>query len=310
VRGAARNDLRNRLTHFGDRNRVAHWRVERDEFKRDPWQGSGAGTFRLVWERERPFDFTVNDGHSLYLETLSELGLPGLVLLLIALLPPLVVAATRLGSPSRHAYAAYLAASLALLAHAAIDWDWENPALFVWFFAASGVILAARAHRDSAVGGAAPLARLLAGLACLALAVMPALMAVNQGYLDRAVHAFDRQDCRTAIDAALDAASALNVRADPFEILGYCDTRARNFALAVRAMEAARRRDPGNWQYSYGLAVAQALDGKDPRPAAALARRQNPLDPLARTLDRRMRAAGMSKRRWFRAAARAEIPRR
>jgi O-Antigen ligase len=310
VRGAARNDLRNRLTHFGDRNRVAHWRVERDEFKRDPWQGSGAGTFRLVWERERPFDFTVNDGHSLYLETLSELGLPGLVLLLIALLPPLVVAATRLGSPSRHAYAAYLAASLALLAHAAIDWDWENPALFVWFFAASGVILAARAHRDSAVGGAAPLARLLAGLACLALAVMPALMAVNQGYLDRAVHAFDRQDCRTAIDAALDAASALNVRADPFEILGYCDTRARNFPLAVGAMEAARRRDPGNWQYSYGLAVAQALDGKDPRPAAALARRQNPLDPLARTLDRRMRAAGMSKRRWFRAAARAEIPRR
>src|SRR3954465_1840000 len=88
VRGAARNDLRNRLTHFGDRNRIAHWRVERDEFERDPWQGSGAGTFRLVWERERPFAATVNDGGSLYLETLSELGLPGLVLLLIALLPP------------------------------------------------------------------------------------------------------------------------------------------------------------------------------------------------------------------------------
>jgi O-antigen ligase len=309
VRGSARNDLRNRLTHFGDPNRLAHWRIEREEFSREPWQGSGAGTFRIVWERERPFPFRVNDGHSLYLETMSEMGIPGLALLLLALLPPLVVAATRLGSRNRHAYAAYLAASVALLAHAGIDWDWENPALFAWFFASSGVVLAAPADRGGTAGGAAPLVRLLAGLACLGLAVTPTLMAVNQGYLDRASNAFDRGDCRTAIDAALDSAGAFNVRADPFEILGYCDTRARNFPLAVRAFEAARHRDPGNWQYSYGLAVAQALAGTDPRPAAAEARRENPLEILARTLDDRLRAAGSSRRRWFRVAARAGIPR-
>jgi hypothetical protein len=309
ARGDARNDLRNRLTRLGDRNREAHWRVQREALRREPWQGSGAGTFRLVWERERPFPFTVNDGHSLYLETLSEVGIPGFALLLLGLLPPLAVAASRLGSASRHAYAAYLAASVALLAHAGIDWDWETPALFAWFFASSGVVLAARARRHVRAGGAPPLVRLLAGLACLGLAITPALMAINQGYLNRAVAAFDRGDCRTAIDAALDSAGALNVRADPFEILGYCDTRARNFPLAVRAMQAAQRRDPGNWQYSYGLAVAQALAGTDPRPAAALARRQNPLDDLARRLDDRFREAGSSRRRWFRVAAAAEIPR-
>ena len=197
---------------------------------------------------------------------------------------------------------------MALLPHAGLDWDWETPALFAWFFAASGVVLAARARRHVRAGGAAPLVRLLAGLACLGLAITPALVAVNQGYLDRAVTAFSKNDCATAIDAALDSTGAFNVRAEPFEILGYCDTRARDFPLAVRAMQAAQRRDPGNWQYSYGLAVAQALVGTDPRPAAAAARRQNPLDELARELDDGFRKAGSSKRRWFRVAARAEIP--
>jgi hypothetical protein len=75
-------------------------------------------------------------------------------------------------------------------------------------------------------------------------------------------------------------------------------------------MEAAARRDPGNWQYSYGLALTRALVGRDPRPAAALAARQNPLDRLAHDLDEQMRKAGRSKRRWFRVAVRAEIPRR
>ena len=36
-----------------------------------------------------------------------------------------------------------------LAVHAAIDWDWEMPALFVWLFGAGGVALAARAARGS-----------------------------------------------------------------------------------------------------------------------------------------------------------------
>ena len=304
------NDLRDRLTTLGDRNRRAHWRVAVDEFRRAPWQGTGAGTFRLTWERERPFAFDASDGHSLYLETLSELGIPGLAMLLVCLLVPLGVAAARLGGPERHAHAAFVAAGGALLVHAGIDWDWEMPALFVWFFAAAGVVLAVPTGRARPPGGTPALGRLLAGLACLLLAVTPALVALNQRHLNRAVAAFDRGDCGTTIDAALDSVGAFNVRADPFELLGYCDARQRDFALAVRAMMAAQRRDPGNWQYAYGLAVAQALAGNDPRPAAAAALRQNPLEELARGLDRRLRVAGSSRRRWFRVAARAQIPSR
>ena len=230
--------------------------------------------------------------------------MPGLVLLAFVLLTPLGVAAARLRRPERHAHAAFLAAGGALLLHAGVDWDWEMPALFVWFLAASGVVLAATGGRAGWVPGRLP--RLVAALACLLLALTPGLVLASQGPLTRSVRAFKAGDCRTAIDAALDSRDALGARPEPYEIIGYCDARAGQNELAVRAMRAARERDPRNWQYAYGLAVTQALAGEDPRPAAALARRLNPLGELARNLERRMRTASPQQRR--RVAARAAIP--
>ena len=87
----------------------------------------------------------------------AELGWIGVVLLAVALAVPLVVAAVRLrraraATPTR----AFLAAGIALLVHAAVDWDWEMPALFVWFFGAAGVVLAAPADAAAAWPRAAP----------------------------------------------------------------------------------------------------------------------------------------------------------
>ncbi len=74
----------------------------------------------------------------------------------------------------------------------------------------------------------------------------------------------------------------------------------------MRAMQAASRRDPDNWQYAYGLAVTQALAGHDPVPTAKRARRLNPLSDLARKLERELRSRSPERRR--RAAGRAAIP--
>jgi Tfp pilus assembly protein PilF len=217
-----------------------------------------------------------------------------------------VVAAVRLRGPGRHAYAAFIAAAIALLGHAAVDWDWEMPTLFVWLFGAAGVILAAPAD---AVRGATPprrLTRVVASLACLLVAVTPVTVAVSQLRLNRSLNAFERRDCTTATDAALSSLDALPVQAQAFEILGWCDARAGQTKLAVDAMRAAQRRDPRNWQYAYGLAVTQALAGEDPRPAAQRALRLNPLEPLARTLVRAMRTDSVRLRRTR--AGRADIP--
>ena len=72
-------------------------------------------------------------------------------------------------------------------------------------------------------------------------------------------------------------------------------------------MRNAQRRDPNNWQYAYGLAVTQALAGEDPRPAAALAQRLNPLEPLVRSARARGAAAQPPRRRRA-AVARLAIP--
>jgi hypothetical protein len=299
-------DLRSRLTDLNNNGRLAHWRVALAAAHRHPWRGAGAGTFRLLWEQDRPRAQKVIDAHSLYYETRGELGWIGVLLLAIAFAVPLVAAASRLRGPSRHAYAAFIAAGMALLIHANVDWDWEMPALFVWFFAASGVVLASPA--DTARGLPAPrrLTRLVAGLACLLLAVTPVTVAVSQLRLNRSVEAFKRGDCATATDAALDSLDALSVQAEAFEILGWCDARAGRPGLAVAAMRAARLRDPHNWQYAYGLAITQALAGEDPRPSARLALRLDPLEPLARKLVRDMRTNSVKLRRTR--AGRSAIP--
>ena len=95
--------------------------------------------------------------------------------------------------PERHGTAAFLAAGGTLLLHAGIG-------------------------RPSAVPGR--LTRLVAGLACLALALTPALVLASQGPLNRSVKAFKRGDCAKAIDGALDSLEVLGSRPDPFEILG------------------------------------------------------------------------------------------
>jgi O-antigen ligase len=298
-------DLRTRLTSAVDNGRIDNWRVALDGFDAQPLHGTGAGTYRITWDEDRPAPpIKVNDGHSLYLETLSELGVVGLVLLLIALGTMLGVGAARLGGPERHAHGAFLAAGVMLLAHAAIDWDWEMPALFVWFFGAGGVVLAAREARLGELGRTP---RLVGALAVLLLALTPALFAYSQAPLDRAVTAFSRRDCGVAIDAALSATERFGTRPEPWMVLGYCDARLGQFALARRAMDAARARDPNNWQYAYGQAIVYGVSGADPRPYAAEALRLNPLDPLARSLVSELRSARTAARRQE-VARRAGIP--
>ncbi len=299
------SDLRSRLTSAVDNGRVDNWRVALDGYRESPLHGTGAGTYALTWQRFRPAPpVQINDGHSLYLETLSELGIPGLALVLLVLGTLLAGGLRRLGGRERHAYGAFVAAGTMLALHAGVDWDWEMPALFVWLFAAGGVALAARAGRIGEIGR---LPRVVAGLAVLVLAITPWLMATSQLDLNRARADFATGDCPGAISGALGAADRFGVRPEPWAILGYCDGRAGQYALARRAMDAARARDPHNWAYAYGQAIQYGVSGLDARPYAAEALRLNPLEPLAISLVRDLgRAKTAARRREV--ARRAGIP--
>jgi hypothetical protein len=104
----------------------------------------------------------------------------------------------------------------------------------------------------------------------------------------------------------LDSIDRFSLRAEPYEILAYCDLRLGRTSLALQAMKAAQRRDPHNWEYAYGLAVVNAISGQDPRPEVQLARRLNPRGALARKLE--LAVQGSSPARWRRGAARAPVP--
>ena len=108
------------------------------------------------------------------------------------------------------------------------------------------------------------------------------------------------------MDAALGSLAVVSVRAEPWEILGYCDVRLGSRELAVRAMQNALQRDPRNWQYHYGLALTRAAAGMDPRPQIRRARRLNPREDLLREEARRFDSR--DPRTWRRRADSARLP--
>jgi hypothetical protein len=122
-------------------NRYAYWKVAVRMFAHDPVQGEGASSFATEWLRRRPFAEGARDAHSLYIETLGELGLVGLALLACFL--------ATVGWAARDALrlapglaAGPLAGVAVWAAHAAVDWDWEMPAVTLPCLLLAGALLA------------------------------------------------------------------------------------------------------------------------------------------------------------------------
>jgi O-antigen ligase len=280
-------ELQHRLTDINNNGRIAQWKLALDRFDAEPLHGDGAGTFARAWAAEAEDESRIVDSHSLYLGVMAELGLPGLIFLAIALIAILVATARRIFGPERILFAAIFAAMLTWVVHASVDWDWQLPALGFFVFALGGMAIAAdpgAGERDG-TGLAARLsgrtARIALSLCALALVVSPALVAISQGYLNSAVKDFEKGNCAGASRKALDAIHTLSVRPDPYQLLGFCDSREGEHALAVSLLETAIARDRGEWESYYGLAVVQAAAGRNPRAAALKAYEMAPHEPLA-----------------------------
>ena len=125
-----------------------------DEYLAHPLLGSGAGTFGRYWERDgKPLELGgALDAHSLYLETLAELGPIGLVLLLAVLLVPLRSTLRRRNAPY---VPAALGAYAAFLVHAGLDWDWELPVVVVTALCCAAAVGAAELGPERPLGRAA-----------------------------------------------------------------------------------------------------------------------------------------------------------
>jgi hypothetical protein len=124
-----------------DSMRYEYWQVALDTFAGHPLYGTGTGGFRVEWLRERSEDDTSRDAHSLYLETLAELGLLGFAALL-AFLAGLVLSARRALEADAASVVGLVAVVATYLLHAALDWDWEMPAVTLIALAAAATVVA------------------------------------------------------------------------------------------------------------------------------------------------------------------------
>jgi O-antigen ligase len=104
-------------------------------FAAEPIRGIGAGGFGVIWLQYRDVRERVKVAHSLYVETLAELGIVGFVFLAL-FLGGVASAATRARIPGA------TAALVVWATHSALDWDWEMPALTLVALALAGLIVA------------------------------------------------------------------------------------------------------------------------------------------------------------------------
>jgi hypothetical protein len=133
-------------------NRLKYWDVALHGFADSPLKGTGTRGFATLWLEKRTITETATDAHSLYVETLVELGLVGAVLL-AAFLGGAAVAAARVyrsGRWGRTLATGWIAAGAVFVVHAGLDWDWEMPAVSLIFLALAAAVLAAAEPTASA----------------------------------------------------------------------------------------------------------------------------------------------------------------
>jgi Tfp pilus assembly protein PilF len=245
------------------------WRA----FESKPGTGIGPGTFGLWWARDSSSPTVFKDAHSLYLETLAELGIPGEIALLALLGTLLAVglSALRRAGRSSHAgaLAGLIAAYFAFLVQAGVDWMWESTAVAVVGIGA--IAIAASASADPRH----PRRRLRWWrLGAVAIAVVggatqvPGIASTDR--IRASAHAlsagFDRRAERYANEA---------VRSEPWAADAY-GMRALveiNGGKLERARSDARRaivREPTNWQHRLLLARIDAKAGRSRAAERAL----------------------------------------
>jgi O-antigen ligase len=121
-------------------DRYDYWRVALNAFVRQPFRGVGAGGWAVDWLRYRREQSYAVDAHSLPLQTLAELGVVGL-LLLVTTLAGVIEAARRALLRARDLAAGPVAALVVYLAHSPLDWDWQLPALTLVAVLLAGALL-------------------------------------------------------------------------------------------------------------------------------------------------------------------------
>jgi O-Antigen ligase/Tetratricopeptide repeat len=258
---ASVTNLNQRLLSLSGSGRVDLWRVALSAYEDNPVLGTGAGTYERSWQRNPNAGFKARDAHSVYLETLAELGPVGLGLLLAALGIPL---AACLAARRHPVVPAALGAYVAYLVHAGVDWDWELTGVtLAALLAASVGLLALRTTPPRRLG---PMPRILGAVAVVGAAVVLGVGYLGNDALERAEVALQVDNPKAALAEARHARTWAPWSPYPPTVRGEALLALGREGAARKAFRDAIEADPGYWRAWLGLAVAS----RDGARAAAL----------------------------------------
>ena len=284
------NFIASHLTSGSGSGRYQFWSVAFDAFEKEPVRGIGAGSYETFWTQEAPFNYSLQNAHSLPLETLAELGLIGGVLLFGFFGICLVGALTRL----RHRDAGICLAVIAAgLVSAAIDWTWQLPAV-VFPVILACALGAGPALRDGEPaergirrkGRRVELALRGAGILSAVLAfLVAAVLLLGAGKLEESRDAAARGELAAALESARDAAALQPWAASARLQEGLLLEQIGRIEEALQAVEEAVERGPEDWRAHLVLSRLQLRTG-DGEAALRSLREAKALNPLTPLLDR------------------------
>jgi tetratricopeptide (TPR) repeat protein len=278
-------NLFERLRSANGLGRYEMWQVAWSDLESKPITGRGAGSFELSWASERSADsLYARNAHSLYLETLGNLGVVGFALLvglLVLMLFAGITGLVRRQVADRPLTAAAMASLVAFCAAAAVDWEWQIPAVSLAGLAAGASLLGPRRRSAETPASSRSVRAVLCVIAIASIALCSiSLTGTSSLRSSRA----DARDGRlvSAATAARRASDAQPFAAAPQLQLALVLERAGAYDLAVERARKAVTAEPRNWE---GWLVAARIEAKRGNTQAAIrdyrrARTLNPHSPV------------------------------
>ncbi len=272
------------------------WSAAVDQWRQAPLWGDGAGSFEAWWAEHGSIALFVKDAHSLYLETLGELGVIGLALVLALVGSGIVVGAiraVRASGETRVYGAATTAVFVAYAAAAGIDWVWELTAVsvvgFVSLALAVGPATAAPTPLSAVEEGGPPrpLRRPFGlGVAAIVLAWLlvfaQAIPLFAQREIGHSQAAVRRGDLGDALAAAKSARDIQPWAATPYLQLALVSEQAGALTSARAWIDMAIARDRADWRLWLASARIETRLGRVNAAERSLRRavELNPRSPL------------------------------